>query len=187
MAGTDVSKRALRRAVRRRWSTITEDARREASDEVCRRLLPWLPAGPVLLYEALRDEVCLDSLIAARWDQGQPVVLPRVAGSALTLHLVLGPDDLEIGAYGIREPKPALAQVPLSEVAAIVLPARGLARDGARLGRGAGYYDRLLAEASPEIVLIGVVLSWQVYDVLPVDPHDVPVAMVVTERETLRI
>ncbi|WP_456600636.1 5-formyltetrahydrofolate cyclo-ligase, partial [Blastococcus sp. SYSU DS0616] len=63
---------------------------------------------------------------------------------------------------------------------ALFVRARGVARDGTRLGRGGGYYDRALRHARPEAVLVAVVFDDELVDRLPREPHDVRVTAVVT-------
>ena len=70
-------------------------------------------------------------------------------------------------------------------LAAVIVP--GLAFDlrGHRLGRGAGVYDRFLASLPPTTLRIGVIPEALVAPELPVEPHDVPMHWVVTERRAI--
>ena len=79
----------------------------------------------------------------------------------------------ETGAFGVREPSPDMPVIPLDQIDAFLCP--GLAFDprGGRLGRGRGFYDRMLAGARPDALRIGVCFPWQIVpDVFP-EAHDV--------------
>jgi 5-formyltetrahydrofolate cyclo-ligase len=62
----------------------------------------------------------------------------------------------------------------------VVVPALAVARDGARLGRGGGYYDRALQHVRADAVLVALVFDDELLDELPVEAHDQPVSAVVT-------
>ena len=72
----------------------------------------------------------------------------------------------------------------------ILVPGVGFDRQGNRLGFGRGYYDRLLRPLREEplsaetkkTLLIGLAFECQLVDQLPIDPHDVAMDAIVTER-----
>lgn len=63
----------------------------------------------------------------------------------------------------------------------IVVPGLAFTAAGARLGQGGGWYDRLLADVRSDCVTVGVCFAEQIVDVLPIEPHDIPVRFVVTD------
>jgi 5-formyltetrahydrofolate cyclo-ligase len=88
---------------------------------------------------------------------------------------------LVTGRFGLAEPPgPRLPAAALTEADAVVVPALAVARDGTRLGRGAGYYDRALRLARPDALLVAVVFDDELVDELPAEEHDRPVSAVVT-------
>ncbi len=96
-------------------------------------------------------------------------------------------DELEPGCMGIPEPKKSLRQesgriVDPQNIELVLVPGLAFDASGNRLGRGAGYYDRFLARLRPSTVLIGLAFECQVFESVPVEPHDRPVDFVVTER-----
>lgn len=112
-------------------------------------------------------------LIPAAWaGTGHRWHFPRVTGETLAFHEVADPSGLDTGAYGIREPSSGAGAVPVDRFDWILCPGLGFGRDGSRLGRGKGYYDRTLAEARPDALKIGVAFTEQLVDALPCDPHD---------------
>jgi 5-formyltetrahydrofolate cyclo-ligase len=88
---------------------------------------------------------------------------------------------LAAGRFGLAEPPgPRLPAAALGTADVVVVPALAVARDGTRLGRGAGYYDRALPLARPDALLVAVVFDEELVDELPAEEHDRPVSAVVT-------
>lgn len=142
------------------------------SSATCATLDRWLGNHPAVTtlaaYAALPGEVELSATIQLhperRW------VYPKVVGNHLTFHCG---DSLEPGKFGILEPAAGCEEIPLEEIDAFLCP--GLAFDvrGGRMGRGKGFYDRLLAQARPGVLKIGICHEFQiVQDTFP-EPHDV--------------
>lgn len=163
------SKADLRRRIRTRIGSLSPEQRAAASAVVVRRLRPLL-VGRVLLYAALPDEVDLTALLAER-----DLILPRVDGPDLVLHQVTRP--LVPGAWGIDEPDPEDPVVELSTVDTVVVPGRAFDAAGRRLGRGKGFYDRLLNTSA---LRIGVGFDEQLVETVPTEDHDQRVARVLT-------
>jgi 5-formyltetrahydrofolate cyclo-ligase len=85
------------------------------------------------------------------------------------------------GRFGLFEPVgPRLGPTALGAADTVVVPALAVGRDGSRLGRGGGYYDRALQYARPDAVLVAVVFDDELLDELPVEAHDLRVTAVVT-------
>ena len=142
------------------------------SDQACVALEKWLLAHPALrtvaVYSALPGEVNLSATILPR--AGLQWVYPKVNGTELTFHCGL---HFVSGAFGILEPATGSPAVTLAEIDAFICP--GLAFDpcGGRLGRGRGFYDRMLANARPDALKLGICFKIQlVADTFP-EPHDV--------------
>jgi 5-formyltetrahydrofolate cyclo-ligase len=92
-----------------------------------------------------------------------------------------GPDALVAGRYGLREPAGVrLGVEAVLGVSLLVVPALAISRDGARLGRGGGSYDRVLARVGGKVPVLAVVDAEEVLDRVPVEPHDRPVDGYVT-------
>ena len=148
------------------------------SGPVCAALEKWLLSRPALrtvaIYSALPGEV---DLTAVR--QGHAHlnwVYPKVIGHHLTFH---SGDQLHPGAHGILEPAAGSPEVPLSEIDAFVCPGLAFARNGGRLGRGRGFYDRLLAQARPDALKVGVCFPFQVVPDTYPEAHDVKMDAVI--------
>ena len=123
----------------------------------------------------------LAALAAAELTTGLPVVEGR--GRPLLFRRWRPGDALADGPLGLREPAEA---APLVEPDLLFVPLAAFDRSGHRLGYGAGYYDATLATlAARRPLAIGLAFSSQEVAVIPAEPHDRPLAFVITERETL--
>lgn len=167
------AKQAFRRRVRAAIRDMPAEQRATESAAVVQAvatLLADVPQRQLASYACLGDECNVDALHAACVGSG--ICLPRVAGpGALAWYAVGALDDLVAGAYGIREPDPTRhPQAVLDAQTIVIVPATAFTADGARLGRGGGYYDRLLA--AHDCRSIGVGFRCQLVDELPTEAHD---------------
>ena len=138
----------------------------------------WGTARTVGLFYPLPQEPDLRALIQ---EQGRRLVFPRIVGEALVWHEVLELSSLQpnttSGLERLLEPVNG-APVPLGEIDLLLVPGLAFTRAGARLGRGGGYYDRVLAKLGPGTKSVGVCFEFQVLDTLPLEAHDIPVQQV---------
>lgn len=107
-------------------------------------------------------------------------VFPRVRGEDLKFYRVKNIEaEMRVGAFGILEPMDGLEEVELGEVDIFLCPGLGFDRKGGRMGRGRGFYDRLLKQAKPDAVKIGVCFPFQMVDDVVMESHDVRMDLVV--------
>ena len=126
----------------------------------------------VLAYSALPDEVTTQVLIDELAEQGKTILLPRIVNDTdMKLCRYTGLQDLQVGAYGILEPREELF-TDYDTIDVAIIPGMAFDTDGHRLGRGKGYYDRLLTRI-PYLYKIGLCFSWQMIDHVPIDEHDI--------------
>jgi 5-formyltetrahydrofolate cyclo-ligase len=141
-------------------------------------------ASTLMVFLSFGSEVLTDDLLCWGWETGKRMVIPlcRPEDRSLTPCLLGSVGELEIGHYGIREPKAEnIRPVPREEIDAILVPAVAFDLRGYRVGYGGGYYDRFLPSV-PQAVRIGAAFSCQIVAEIPADPHDVPVDRIVTEN-----
>jgi 5-formyltetrahydrofolate cyclo-ligase len=151
----------------------------------------WLHADVVLCFLSMPHELDTAPLIAAARAQGRTVAVPLIEGD--DIRFVMYPADagsLARDRWGIPVPDPGWEPLSLARAARPLVTAPGLAfdREGNRLGRGKGYYDRFLAGARAavrEIPVIAVCFSLQLVETVPHGNADQPVDAVITERETV--
>ena len=178
-----MSKQSIRRLIRLRKSRLTSDKRRQQSHEIM-RLLEDLPvfqrAHVILVYASLPDEVgTLDFL--QRWSEKKQLLLPVVKGEVLELRRCTHLNNLQSGELKILEPlnEPLFTQYETIDLA--IIPGVAFTPDGKRLGRGKGYYDRLLSNpAFRGVYKIGLAFPCQLVTDLPVDQHDVHLNQILT-------
>jgi len=152
--------------------------------DVRHHLAVWLlerPPTTVLAFLAMADEVDLEPLLSDRQLGRHRFALVRTPehGHDLTLHHAGGPRERH--PYGMAQPSADAASVADGAVGVVLTPGVVFDRAGRRLGRGGGYYDRLLARLGPGVVAIGVTAAALVVAELPDDDHDVAVGALVTE------
>ncbi|MDT0275740.1 5-formyltetrahydrofolate cyclo-ligase [Blastococcus goldschmidtiae] len=112
---------------------------------------------------------------------GARVLLPVVAPHGRELAWAVDSGRLAPGRFGLLEPVgPRLGAAAVGTAEVVVVPALAASRDGVRLGRGGGYYDRALLLTQPGALLVAVVYDDEFVDALPAEPHDQRVGAVVT-------
>ncbi len=107
-------------------------------------------------------------------ERGWKLAFPRIEGSELHFHRVTNLADFVRGPFGAREPAGGEV-IPPREAAVVLVPGLAFDRAGARLGRGGGFYDRLLADAACSAQRIAICFACQIVERVPVDPHDAEV------------
>jgi 5-formyltetrahydrofolate cyclo-ligase len=96
-------------------------------------------------------------------------------------------DDLEVGAFGILEPKKKYAEeINPKNIDLAIVPGVVFDKRMNRIGYGAGFYDEYLKLLRPECVKIGLAYDFQVKEKIPFDDHDIRMDIIVTEREILK-
>jgi 5-formyltetrahydrofolate cyclo-ligase len=143
---------------------------------------PILHSGAsVGAYRATRWEADLTAWWAPLRQSGVTVALPYLADRAAAMEFRAWEKDalLEKAAFGFEQPSTDAAPVTPD---ILLIPLVGFDRSGTRLGQGAGHYDRYLALHS-NALKIGIGFSCQEWPGLPKDPWDIPLDVIVTERE----
>lgn len=178
-------KKELRRRIAslKKSRLCNPDTRQRLSAEVLAALEAhpaFRAAGTVLLYHSLNDEVDTHDFIR-RWSGEKRILLPVVTGDELELRIYTRQQGLYTGAYGIEEP----AGDPFTDYAAIdlaVVPGVAFDADGNRLGRGKGYYDRLLPHI-PSACKAGICFPFQLVEEVPAEAFDVRMDIIITVNE----
>jgi 5-formyltetrahydrofolate cyclo-ligase len=183
--------RLLKQQLRRQFAARMPDAagREILSRRIWRRIfdLPaFRAARTVMTYLDFRGEVCTRMFLPELWEQGKTVLTPYCAGPDLGLFLLEREDELSPGVWGILEPRPELrgAAGKSAEPESIdlaLIPGAAFDRDGGRLGRGKGFYDRFLPRLRPDAVKAGVAFECQIAPKIPLEPQDVCMDLVITE------
>jgi 5-formyltetrahydrofolate cyclo-ligase len=185
---TPLGKSEWRRLMRQRRAALDRTARRQAAEQSARHLIRALRqrgARSVAVYVAYGAELSTDALIAQLHRAGMRVAVPRLRASNAMVFVELRPGAvLRHNRYGIAEPAGRACHARVAELDAIVLPLTAFDVQGHRLGTGGGYYDRLLADrhSRRRPWRVGYAYSFQQAQQLPVEPWDIRLHAVCTER-----
>lgn len=175
-----MDKDSIRRRVKARKTLLNEIERLEAATNVfhqLEQLAAFAVSQHVLVYHSLPDELSTREFID-RWNEDKHFYLPRVNGVNLDI-LPYDATKLMHGAFHIEEPTGDNFADP-QEMDMIIVPAVAYDRYGNRVGRGKGFYDRLLS--STKALRIGVAYDFQIVDEInDLEDTDIPVDMVITE------
>ena len=142
-------------------------------------------SSTIMAYLSFGSEVNADYIIEWAWNKNKRVVVPVCIPKTKRMipSIIHSFRQVEQGYFGIRQPKKEfLRPVDKQAVDLIVVPAVAFDRLGYRIGYGGGYYDRILAHMKKEAVKIGLAFHCQLVSRLPVDKHDIPVDLIVTEK-----
>lgn len=159
-------------------SMLPEAEKLAEAEKVFNRLeqtAAFLMAKHILMYHSLPDELSTRDFLR-KWCGKKKFYLPRVNGVNLDV-LPYEESRLELGAFHIEEPV-GNDTVDPETMELIVVPAVAYDRKGNRLGRGKGFYDRLLS--STKATKIGIAYEFQIVDEVPAEPHDVPMDIVIS-------
>lgn len=177
-------KRALRGVLQARLLAVPAAVRAAEGARVVARLLErpeWRRAHRVMLFAPMPVELDVWPLAELALQEGRVLALPRYDSAGREYHAAEVSDlerDLVRGSFGIREPRPECAAYPLNRLDFVLVPGLGFDAGGRRLGRGKGFYDRLLA--SVRGTACGVAMDWQVMPAIPAEPHDRRVDCILT-------
>jgi 5-formyltetrahydrofolate cyclo-ligase len=164
----------LRKSMRQILRALDAD-----SSKVCTALDAWLltqhsALHTIAVYSPLLGEVDLSASIQNRPDLDW--VYPKVRGEDLTFHLgkILIP-----GAFGILEPADGAPEVPIETIDVFICPGLAFDHNGGRLGRGRGFYDRVLSKSRNDALKVGVCFEKQIVPNTFPENHDVPMDVVI--------
>jgi len=176
-------KNSVRQILRQRKDAMIPEDRLMKSRRICHHLMEIIKNGEtVMVFTSKEKEVNTKPLILALFRQGNPVVVPIIVKEDVSLRLSYLRDfsALVPSTFGVPEPIgseiPALAE----DIGTIILPMLGFDRKGARIGYGAGYYDRFLSKY-PGLRKIGIAFACQEFEGLPVDDNDIRMDAIITE------
>jgi 5-formyltetrahydrofolate cyclo-ligase len=155
-------KAAVRETMKQRLRAMTAEDRQSLSDEICEHVLQmaqWTEAQNVVLFLPLPSEPIITPLKLDCDARKVPeVIIPQNPKEGLTL-----PDQIDL----------------------ILVPGLAFSNNRHRLGRGGGFFDKLLAGRGAKAFKVAICFSFQVVETLPTEEHDVIVDAVVTEQRVL--
>ena len=173
----------MRRLVREKKAQLSEEERSRESNEVCRKVMVsdiWQNTKTALLYWALKDETDVGELIDDLYARGGMVLLPTCVGDDLVLRIYEGKEKMAIGAFDIAEPTgQVFEEKDYGKIDLVIVPGMAFDHKGGRLGRGRGFYDRLLKKL-PNCHKMGVCWSVQMMDEVAMEKEEVRMEKVIS-------
>lgn len=174
----------LRQTVRQLEAELPTAYLARSNEGILRRLLAmpaYQAAETVFCFVSVGTEVDTRPLLEDALSVGKRLCVPLcTAPGQMELRQITSLTGLVPGAYGIPAPPPESARVAIDGVDFAVIPCLTCSHGGRRLGRGGGYYDRFLTHYRGGAVL--VCRERLIREEIPVEPHDMPVPWVLTER-----
>lgn len=189
MSGTKAERRNAILLARRAQPSREHDA--EAHALITHLAAVVADGETVCAYVPVGSEPGSEDLIDSLHRRGVRVLLPLARHDAAGVPLPLKwgeyrPGGLAEARFGLREPvEPWLDAATVALASVVLVPALAVDRNGVRLGRGAGFYDRSLPLADPAARLIAVVRDDELVEQLPAESHDVRMTHALTPRNGL--
>jgi 5-formyltetrahydrofolate cyclo-ligase len=178
----------LRAHIRARLEKISDAVRAVESIELCERLKTQMPSARTILFFApLPDELDVWPMLEMSLALGVTCALPffdaakKTYGAKIIQTLAT---DIVTGKFGVREPASNCAEIALNQFDLILVPGMAFDLSGNRLGRGRGFYDRLLENASG--IKCGVGYDFQLLEKIPAELHDAKVDFILTPTRCVR-
>jgi len=160
------------------------------SEQICRTFMDlpeYAAAKTVMFYVDVRTEVRTRQSFPEALTHGKRVIVPYCVDGELELFHLENMDELSVGMYKILEPKVELRDQPgkridVKELDLVMVPGVAFDRNGARMGHGMGYYDKLLEHARPDAPLVALAFECQLFPEIPTQSHDIFMDKLITEK-----
>lgn len=149
-------------------------------------LSSYRSAGSVALYSPIQNEVDTAAMLEHALGAKKRVFFPRTRGDSFEFRQVTSAADFIVGRFGILEPAGGSSFSVLDEgELAVFVPGVVFDCSGNRLGRGNGWYDRMLGQLGDHCVIVGLAYEFQIVDAVPAESWDRKVHLIVTEKRTV--
>jgi len=183
-------KSKLRAEIRAALKNLPPEKRVAASAKTCgllRKQPFWRSAAMILFFAPLPGEIDVWPLLEEMLAAGKSVALPRFdsARQRYVARRVQNPrSEIVTGRFGIHEPAAGCPEMPLADLDLALVPGVAFDLRGYRLGRGHGFYDRLLADFAGKKT--GIAFDEQVVDAIPAEKQDVRMDFILTPTRCVK-
>jgi len=184
-------KQKLKLEIFEKRKKLSEEEVKEKSKKVIdnlRALEEFQKAKNILFYVSVNNEVDTREIIKELLKE-KNIIIPYTIKNKPAIFLSELKDfvELEPKAFGILEPKEKyIREFDGEKLDLVIVPGIVFDKNGHRIGYGYGYYDRFLKTIAKDVVKIGLAFDFQLVDKVPEEEHDVPLDIVVTEKEVVR-
>jgi methylenetetrahydrofolate dehydrogenase (NADP+) / methenyltetrahydrofolate cyclohydrolase len=180
-------KNVLRKRIKNKLNLLPDEEIKIKSNLIYKRLrevYEFYCAKTIGIYYSTPTEVKTYNIIRDLISQKNTVCLPKIHGKQMVFNKIAGEQDLVPGMFNIKEPKEYCQTVLPEKLDLIVVPCVGVDKQGNRIGRGGGYYDRYLKHVSNAFIIC-ICYEKQLVPSIDFEKHDVPVDLVITEKKVL--
>ena len=199
---TDIvaQKKAMREEIRARLDALDGMQIESKSRSLADRLFAtsWWASGQwIFIFIPMFGEVDTRFIVAEAYKETKQVAIPRMEGEEIAFYAYDGnTENLVPNQFGILEPDPSWKLIdpaaPTGKRLLVLAPGLAFDRQGRRLGKGKGYYERFLRgmraahPAGRDSWAVGLAFTEQLVDRVPVSAHDELLEGIVTDREVIR-
>jgi 5-formyltetrahydrofolate cyclo-ligase len=187
----------IKKSIRKEISALKKEIPFEKKIERSAPILDKLESHPdfikaqnILFYWSMNDEVHTH-IAVQRLAAHKNIFLPVVDGDDLLIKKFNGVETLVAGeSFAIPEPSVDAEETSIENIDLVVVPGVAFDRQGGRMGRGKGFYDRMFSKVTKKEqtpVKIGVCFNFQLIDSVPKEPHDELMNTIITESEIIEI
>ena len=186
-------KKEIRKAILQERAKLSESIIKEKSLAIFNTLKEtdlYKDADNVMIYITFRKEILTRPIIDDLLSNGKKVFIPLSIPKTKELIVSELKDfekDLEIGHFGVMEPKKETTRpVDPSILDLVIVPGAAFDKEGYRIGYGAGFYDRFLPRLSKKATIISLAFDMQLIDKVPTDCYDLAVEYIITEKQFIK-
>jgi 5-formyltetrahydrofolate cyclo-ligase len=186
-----MNKNEIRTQMKAFLAALTAADRHARSIAACQQLMStreFKSAQTIMIFMSMPTEVETSTLAIKAWQEGKNVAVPRVdwAGKRMEPVEIRSLDvGMQTTGPGVREPVAGTA-VPLGCIDMVVVPGLAYDRQGFRVGRGGGFYDRFLSQQDFQGKRVALCFHEQLLgNAIPCEPHDMPMDLIVTDKEVI--
>ena len=179
-----MTKPEIRRLMRQLKAELSDEQKESLSQEVFAKIEncdAFKNARNVMLYHSLPDELPTHEVVI-KWTLNKKVYLPRCNGDELDV-VKFQPQTMQTGSFNIIEPQGEPVDKNLMDL--VIVPAVAFDGKGGRVGRGKGYYDRLLNGCNATKIVVGY--PFQLIEEVPAEEHDIKMNYIVTPDKFIEI
>ena len=179
-----MTKPEIRRLMRQLKAELSDEQKESLSQEVFAKIENcevFKNACNVMLYHSLPDELPTHKIVV-KWSLNKNVYLPRCNGDELDV-VKFQPQTMQTGSFNIIEPQGEPVDKTLMDL--VIVPAVAFDGKGGRVGRGKGYYDRLLNGCNATKIVVGY--PFQLIEEVPAEEHDIKMNYIVTPDKFIEI
>ena len=188
-----INKNELRKQILKSRDELDQEISIEKSREAAENVVNsdiFAKAENIMVFSSFRSEIGTIEIVNAIFANRKKLFLPlsMMETNEIVSCLISSLDDLELGNYGILEPKKKSIFIGNSkDLDLIIVPGAAFDMNGHRIGYGAGYYDRLLSRPNMKAVTLGLCFDMQIVPYIPNSKHDISIDYLVTEKGVYKI